>query len=162
MWKKTDGFLLILTNGNMDWWGLEKSWGLSYENHTRGRASGGVAILPCTAAVQLKLIIFIYFLTSENKSREEESGKSEPLQLALFLMFVWVFFLMNNHVPLWSERRVLGISEWNVIFLYVNLPYVRKHENLCASTEVIKVLSLGTSYDSKKILKSAEYFDNNH
>lgn len=79
------------TNGNMEW-GMEKSWGLGYENHTRGWASGGVAILPCTAAVQLKLIIFIYFLTSENKSREEESGKSEPLQLALLVMFVWVFF----------------------------------------------------------------------
>ena len=96
MWKKPDGFLLILTNGNMEW-GMEKSWGLSYENHTRGRASGGVAILPCTAALQLKLTIFIYFLTSENKSREEESGKSEPLQLALFLMFVWVFF--SNEQP---------------------------------------------------------------
>ena len=95
MWKKPDGFLLILTNGNMEW-GMEKSWGLSYENHTRGRASGGVAILPCTAALQLKLTIFIYFLTSENKSREEESGKSEPLQLALLIMFVWVFFLMEQ------------------------------------------------------------------
>ena len=52
MRKKPDGFLLILTNGNMEW-GMEKSWGLSYENHTRGRASGGVAIIPCTAAVQL-------------------------------------------------------------------------------------------------------------
>ena len=73
--------------------GHGKVIGLSYENHTRGGSSGGVAIIPCTAAVQLiikKKIknIFIYFLTSENKSREEESGKSEPLQLALLVMFV--------------------------------------------------------------------------
>ena len=73
--------------------GHGKVIGLSYENHTRGGSSGGVAIIPCTAAVQLiikKIIknIFIYFLTSENKSREEESGKSEPLQLTLLVMFV--------------------------------------------------------------------------
>lgn len=72
---------------------------------------------------------------------------------------------MNNHTTLcfYDLNDVfLEFQSEMSFFFYVNLPYVRNYEKLCAPTEIINVSSLETSYDSKKILKSAEHFYNHH
>lgn len=124
-------------------WSMEKSWGLRYENHTRGRAPGGVAIISYTVTVQLKLIIFIYFLASENKSREEESGKSESFSLLCLVIFVWVFFK-------WTTIQPCASMIWTTCFRNFR---VKCHFSLCQPALRKKLRKVVCpNWDNKRII----------